>query len=104
LRRQVETRAGRDLAEEAIRRLDQDAGAVAGIRLTAARAAVLQVDQHLQAARDYRMGSAACDIDDEPDAARVVFEGGVVQPASLQRVNVLVGHGVFIADPAPLAK
>src|SRR6266511_666515 len=81
---QLDTRSGRDLAQEAIRDLDQNAGAVAGIGFTPARAAVLQVDQYLQAARDYRMGSPACNIDDEPDAAGVVFEGWIVESASLQ--------------------
>ena len=44
-----------DLAQEPIRHLDQNAGAVAGVGLAAAGAAVLQVDQHLQAARDHAM-------------------------------------------------
>ena len=93
-----------ELPEEGVGNLDEDAGAIAGVRLAAAGAAVLQVDQHLQTARDYRMGSAARDVDHESDAAGVVFEAWVVQPAPLQRVNVLIRHGVFIADPAPLAK
>jgi hypothetical protein len=36
------------------------------------------------------MRSAARDINDESDAAGIVLEGWVVQPAPLQRVNVLI--------------
>ena len=44
-------RAARHLAQEPIRHLDQDAGAVAGVGLAAAGAAVQQVDQDLQRLR-----------------------------------------------------
>ena len=61
------------LRRNAIRHLDQDAGAVAGVRLAAARAAMLQVDEQLQALLDDRVRTSALDVDDEPDAARVVL-------------------------------
>jgi hypothetical protein len=52
------------------------------------------------------MGSPTCDIHDEPDAARVVLEGWIVQSAALQSggVGVLLRHVVFMADPPVLAK
>ena len=81
--------AAADLAQKAIRHLDQNAGAVARVGFAAARAAVLEVDQHLEPARDDRMRLAAGDVDDESDAAGVVLEGRVVQPGPLQGVNVL---------------
>ena len=59
---------------------------------------MLQVDEDLQAARDYVMGSTASDIDDEPDAARVVLEGWIVEPASRQGVAVLLRHVAVMAD------
>ncbi len=102
--RQVDARSGHDLPEETIRRLDQEAGAVAGVRLAAAGAAVLQVDQDLQAARDDRMGSPTRYVDDEPDATGIVFERRVVQSLSLQRVDVVIRHVVFMADQPVLAK
>src|SRR2546426_8028891 len=67
------------LAEELVGDLQQDARAVAGVRLAAARAAVQEVDQHQQALADDRVGLAALDVDHEADAARVVLVGGVVQ-------------------------
>ena len=63
------------LRRKPIRHLDQDAGAVAGIRLAAAGAAMQQVDEDLQAARDDAVRPSAGDVDHEPDAARVVLEG-----------------------------
>ena len=44
-------RRGRLLPEELVRHLDEDAGAVAGVRLAAAGAAVQQVDQDLERLR-----------------------------------------------------
>ena len=73
------------LAEEPIGRLNQDAGAVTGVGLAAARAAVLEVDEHLQPALDDGVRAHALDVDDEPDAARVVFEARVIQALGLRR-------------------
>ena len=47
------------LAEEPVRHLDQNAGAVAGVHLAAARAAMQQVDQQLQRLLDDARASAA---------------------------------------------
>ena len=73
------------LAEEPIGRLNQDAGAVARVGFAAARAAVLEVDEHLEPALDDGVRSHALDVDDEPDAAGVVFVAGVIQALGLRR-------------------
>jgi hypothetical protein len=69
----------RFLDEEIVRRLHQDARAVTGVGLAAAGTAVLQVQQHLNALLDDVAGLAALDVDDEPDAARVVLVLRVVK-------------------------
>jgi hypothetical protein len=76
--REVETGCRSNPAQEAIRHLDQDAGAVAGVHFASARAAVLQVDQYLEAAGDDGVGSPSGDIDDEPNTAGVVLERRIV--------------------------
>ena len=85
-----------DLAQEPIRHLDQDAGAVAGVGLAAAGAAVLQVDQDLQAALDDAVRRAALDVDDEADAA------GVVLVAPDRRVRPPAGVLQMTCWPFPL--
>src|SRR5687768_17405489 len=64
-RRQRDPDPGGFPPQEAVRHLDHDAGAVAGIRLAAARAAVLQVDEDLEAARDHLVRSPARYVDNE---------------------------------------
>src|SRR5947207_5141803 len=51
------------LAKELVRDLHQDAGAVAGVRLAAAGAAMQKVDQYQQTLSDDRVGLAALDVD-----------------------------------------
>ena len=81
-RRQRDAERRGHLAQEAVRHLHEDAGAVAGCRLAAARAAVQQVDQDAQPLLDDRVRPAALDVDDEADAAGVVLVAGVVQTRS----------------------
>ena len=69
-----------DLAQERVGHLNQDAGAVTGVRLAAAGAAVLQVDEDLQRLRDDVVRALALDVDDEADAAGVVFGAGSYRP------------------------
>src|SRR5688572_32539136 len=77
--RSLRQRERHDLAEEAIPRLDQDAGAVAGVRLAAAGPAVLEVDEHLQRLLDDVVRALPLDVHDEPDAAGVALMARVVQ-------------------------
>ena len=72
-------REGRHLAEEPIGDLQQDARAVAGVGLAAARAAVPQVHQHLQRLLHDRVGTPSLDVHDEADAAGVVLVPGIVE-------------------------
>jgi hypothetical protein len=87
-----------------VRHLDQNPRAVAGVGFTAAGAAVLQVDQYLKTACDDGVGLPAGDIYDKPDAAGVVFEGWIVQPAALRRISVSCRHAPVMADVVRLAK
>ncbi len=82
LLRQIPAETRRFLAEERIGDLNQDAGAVAGVDLAPARAAVLQVDQHLQRLTDDRVRAPALDISDEPDAAGIVLMSWIVETTS----------------------
>ena len=63
----------------AIGNLDQDAGAVAHQRIGAHRAAMVEIDQKLQALADDLMGLGALDVGDKADAARVMLVARVVK-------------------------
>ena len=75
-RRQLEVHDG---PEEGIGDLDQDARAVTGVRLGTGSTAVLQVHQRGDRLFDDVTALAAVHVDDERDAARVVFESGIVE-------------------------
>ena len=72
-------RERRRLAQEPVRHLDQDAGAVAGVRIGPARAAMFEVDEELECRADYRMGACALDVGHEANAARIVFFTGPIE-------------------------
>ncbi len=63
-----------------MRHLDQDAGAIPGVGLGTAGAAVIQVLQDLDALSQDRIRTAALDVGDEAEAAGVLFELRVVEP------------------------
>jgi hypothetical protein len=63
-----------------VRHLQQHAGAVAGVRFGAARAAVVEVRQNLQALLKNLVRFAALGIHDKADAAGIVLIRRVVQP------------------------
>ena len=69
-----------DVLEIGVRHLDEDARAVAGIRLAAARAPMIEIAQHLNGLLQDTMGLAALDVDDEAHAAGLVLEPRVVEP------------------------
>ena len=79
-RRQIDSEVARLLLEEPVRQLQQHAGAVAGVRLAAARPAMEEVDDHLVRLLHDAVRAAALDVDDESYAARVVLLTRVVQP------------------------
>ena len=74
--RQLDAEIARLLAEKLVRHLNEDAGAVAGVDLAAARAAMQEVDEQLQRLPDDAVRAHAFDVDDEPDATGVFFVGG----------------------------
>jgi hypothetical protein len=76
---QIDARFLAGLLQEAVGHLDEDAGAVAGIIFAAAGTAVTEVDQDRERVADDGVGFAALDVDDEADAAGVVFILGVVK-------------------------
>ena len=65
--------------EEGVRDLHQDAGAVAGARIGADRAAVFEVAQDVQRVGDDLMRLLALDVGDEADAAGILFQRGIVE-------------------------
>jgi hypothetical protein len=56
-----------------MRNLQQHARAVAGARIASAGAAMRQVVEHLDALAHNVVRARALDVDDEPDAARIVL-------------------------------
>jgi len=104
LRRQADAERRRDLAQEAVGHLNQDARAVSGVRFAAAGAAVQEVDQHLQAALDDGVGARPLDVGDEADAAGIVLVARIVQsggrgnsPRGVVRRRV-GSHGGHVTD------
>jgi hypothetical protein len=94
---EFEAGRGRPLAHEAVRHLNQDARAVSRVGFATARAAVLQVDQDLETARDDGVRTAAGDVYDEPNATGIVLERRVIQTVPLRRIAVS-RHAPVIAD------
>ena len=70
--------------EEFVRDLHQDAGAVAGARIGADRAAMLEVDQDGERIVDDLVRLAALDVGDESDAAGILGERGIVEAVRLR--------------------
>ena len=74
--------------EELVRDLHQDAGAVAGARIGADRAAMLEVDQDGERVLDDLVRLAALDVGDESDAAGILGERGIVEAVRLGRAGI----------------
>jgi hypothetical protein len=66
--------------EEAVRDLDQDAAAVAHLRVCAHGAPVVEVEENLQALLDDAVGPAVLHVGDEADAAGILLMGRIVEP------------------------
>jgi hypothetical protein len=65
--------------EQLVRDLDQYSGAVAGLRIAAASAAMRKIDQNLDSLGDDIVGSVAVNVHDEADATRVTLVPGMIQ-------------------------
>jgi hypothetical protein len=76
---QLETAPFALLLKESMGHLDQDARAVAGVGFATARAAMVEVAEHLEGLLDDLMRFPAFDIHHETDAAGFVFEPGVIE-------------------------
>jgi hypothetical protein len=61
-----------------VRNLKQNSGAVAGVLLTSAGAAVLEIEKNFDRLLYDRVRLSTLQIHDKPDAAGIVFEGGIV--------------------------
>ena len=96
-RRQLDADLGRLPGEEPVRHLNQDAGAVAGARVGADRAAVLEIEQDRERVLHELMRLLVLDVGDEADAARVLVERGIVQ--SLRRRQAGIEPRLAGANP-----
>ena len=67
-----------DLPEERVGKLGQDAGTVAGVRVRARRAAVLQVAQDAQGTGHHVVAAPGAQVGDKANATGVMFETAVV--------------------------
>src|SRR5207248_93427 len=98
-RRQLEVD---DRAIKLVRRLHEDARAVAGVGLGAGRARVVQATDRGQRLLDDVVTRAALDVDDEPHAARVVLEAGIVERGKLAfaigRFAIKLGHTAVVLE------
>src|SRR5690606_13480020 len=79
-RGQLEAELLRDRGQELVRHLQEHASAVAGVRLGAAGPAVIEIRQDLEPLLQDLVRFSAFRIDDEADAAGVMFICWVVQP------------------------
>src|SRR5688500_1450583 len=65
---------GEVFTEKGVGNLRQDAGAIAGAGISADASAMSEIDEAGQSALDDLTRGPAGDVDDESDAARIVFE------------------------------
>ena len=89
--RQGEAEARGFLREEAMRDLHQHAAAVASLGIGPDRAAMVEIEQDLQAHPHEFVGFGVVHIGDEADAAGVMFVAGVVK--ALRRRQAVGGEG-----------
>ncbi len=86
-RRQLDAGGAGPIAQQAIGHLDQAAGAVAHQRVGADRAAMVEIDQDLQAAADDLVRLAALDVGDKADAARIMFVARIVKSLAFRKAH-----------------
>ncbi len=85
--RQRKAELGRLLGEKLVRYLHQDAGAVAGARIGADRAAVFEIEQDGQRVFDDFVRFAALDVGNKADPAGILFLRRIKQAESCRRVH-----------------
>ena len=90
--------------KESVRNLDQDAGAVAGLRVAARSAAMGQVDQNLDALADDLVAFFAADAGDQAHAAGIVLIAWMVETLWLRKVMTLIRylHGYLLMNEVGL--
>ena len=76
------------LGEELVRDLHQDAGAVAGARIGADRAAVLEIAEDGERVLDDLVRLAALDVGDEADAAGILVERRIVETLRRRQAGI----------------
>ncbi|MBK7742911.1 MAG: hypothetical protein IPI40_04150 [Betaproteobacteria bacterium] len=86
-------------AQERVRQLDQDAGAVALQRVGAGRAAVGEVPEYQQRLIDDRVRLLTLDVGDEAEPASVVLVGRIVQTLTRRRHVVLTRGSCCHVEP-----
>ena len=79
--------ARRPIAQQRIRHLDEAAGPVADQRVGPDGAAMVEIDQDLQTARDDVVRFSSLDVGDETDAARIMLVARVVESLSLRQCH-----------------
>ncbi len=97
----------RDLTQERVGHLDEDAGAVAGVGIGARRAAMLEVDEQVEGLAHDGVGAVTLDVGHETHAAGVVFVALAVEPRRCRcplarpRLVAEVLHAVSIHPSCP---
>src|SRR5579883_289176 len=95
--REFDADLGAFLAKKCVRHLDEDAGAVAGVFLAAAGAAMLQILENLQRIADDVVRLTVLQVDDEADAAGIVFVARVVETLRIWERAGSHGYFFFLA-------
>jgi hypothetical protein len=90
--RQFEAELCRFLAEEGIGKLNQNARAVARLRVRADRAAMLEVFENPQAVLDDLVGFSVVDVRNEADAAGIVLVTGVIETLRFGETRYALGR------------
>ena len=80
-------------AQKRVRELQEDAGTVARLGVTTARASMAQVDEQLEAVTDDAVRPLAVKVRDEPDAAGRVLVRGIVEPFRARKSLQECGRG-----------
>src|SRR5208282_5215094 len=93
--RQIHSQLGALVAEEGMRNLNEDAGAVASLRVAAGCATMGEVDEDLEALADNLVTLLALDVRDQPHAAGIVFIARMIEALRLRWAETAIGrcHG-----------